>query len=221
MDRCRDAELQATPNDRAAQCLDLEPTAVGEVSGHRRSPLRGQRRGLLDDAIHGVCRKRNPFPQRNGRDLLACGGEEQAALGAREERTNARARDRRHATDAGDEQELLPQHAMDVGRDLVRNAALLECAGDSLNAFGHGSAGLAEDDPALAAGAKDDTGAGELDRDVDRADEHGPGTNDGGDRFDDVETDLHRDWDRSKGAARGTWQTRSIRSSSGPDKRRE
>src|SRR6266581_9743227 len=71
-----------------------------------------------------------PFPQRNGRDLLACGGEEQAALGAREERTNARARERRHATDAGDEKELLPQHAMDVGRDLVRNAALLECAGD-------------------------------------------------------------------------------------------
>src|SRR5213079_3289905 len=95
-----------------------------------------------------------------------------------------------HATDAGDEQELLPQHAMDVGRDLVRNAALLECAGDSLNAFGHGSAGLAEDDPALAAGAKDDTGAGELDRDVDRADEHGPGANDGGDRFDVVETVL-------------------------------
>src|SRR2546429_1938278 len=146
----------------------------GEVSGHRRSPLGGQRRGLVDDAIHGVCRKRNPFPQRNGRDLLACGGEEQAALGAGEKRTNARARERRHATDAGDEQELLPQHAMDVGRDLVRNAALLECAGDSLNAFGHGPAGLAEDDPALAAGAKDDTGAGELDRDVDRADSTAP-----------------------------------------------
>jgi hypothetical protein len=26
-----------------------------------------------------------------------------------------------------------------------------------------------------------------------------------GRRFDDVENDLHRDWDRSKGAARGTW----------------
>src|SRR5438034_11752061 len=157
---------RATPNDRAAQCLDLEPTAVGEVSGHRRSPLRGQRRGLLDDAIHGVCRKRNPFSQRDGRDLLACGGEEQAALGAREERTNARARERRHATDAGDEQELLPQHAIDVSRDLVRNAALLEYAGDPLNAFGHRAAQLAEDDPAFASGTNDHTGTGELERDV-------------------------------------------------------
>src|SRR5712691_1637865 len=139
MDRCRDAELQASPNDSSAQCLDLEPTAVCEVSGHRRSPLRGQRRGLLDDAIHGVRRKQNPFPPRNGRDLLACGGEEQVALGAREERTDARARECRHATDAGDEQELLPQHAIDVGRDLVRNAALFQCVGDSLNAFGHGA----------------------------------------------------------------------------------
>src|SRR5213594_1645636 len=62
MDRCRDAELQATPNDRAAQCLDLEPTAVFEVSGHRRSPLRGQRRGLLDDAIHSVRQNGTPSP---------------------------------------------------------------------------------------------------------------------------------------------------------------
>src|SRR2546422_4710843 len=108
MDRCRDAALQTSPNDSSAQCLDLEPTAVFEASGHRRSPLRGQCRGLLDDAIHGVCRKRNPLPQRNGCDLLACGGEEQAALGAREERTNARARQRRHTSDAGDEEELLP-----------------------------------------------------------------------------------------------------------------
>ena len=190
MDRCRDAELQASPNDSSAQCLDLEPTTVCEVSGHRRSPLRGQRRGLLDDAIHGVRRKRNPFSQRNGRDLLACGGEEPAALGAREERTNARARERRHATDAGDEQELLPQHAIDVGRDLVRNAAVLERAGDSLNALGHGAAELAEDDPAFTTGAKDHAGTGELECDVDRAGEHRAGTHDGGDRFDVVDTVL-------------------------------
>src|SRR5437899_1321105 len=179
MDRCRDAELQATPNDRAAQCLDLEPTAVGEVSGHRRSPLRGQRRGLLDDAIHGVRRKRNPFTQRDCRYLLTCGGEEPAALGAREERTDARARKRRHATNASDEQELLPQHASDISRDLVRNAALLECAGDALNAFGHGAAELAEDDPAFAASANDHTGSGELERDVDSAGEHCAGAYDG------------------------------------------
>src|SRR5439155_19623215 len=114
--------------------------------------------------------------------------EEQAALGAREERTNARARERRHATDAGDEQELLPQHTIDVGRDLVRNAALRECAGDPLDPFGHGPAELAEDDPALIAGAKDHTGAGELERDVDRAGEHRTGANDGADRFDVVDT---------------------------------
>jgi hypothetical protein len=59
MDRCRDAELQASPNDSPAQGLDLKTTAVFEVSGHRRSPLRGQRRGLLDDGIDGVCMKRS------------------------------------------------------------------------------------------------------------------------------------------------------------------
>jgi len=71
MDRCRDAELQASPNDSPAQCIDLGTTAVFEVSGHRRSPLCGQRRRLLEDAIHGVCRKGDPFRQRNGRDLAA------------------------------------------------------------------------------------------------------------------------------------------------------
>src|SRR5438128_405173 len=106
------------------------------------------------------------------RARLAGGEEEPAALEAREERTDARARERRHATDAGDEQELLPQHASDIGRDLVRNAALLECAGDSLNAFGHGPAELAEDDPAGADGAKDDDGTAEVARDVDVAGEH-------------------------------------------------
>ena len=76
LDRGRNAELQASPNDSAAQCLDLETTAVCEVAGHRRSPLRGQRRGLLDDANHGIRRKRNPFAQRNGRNRLARGGED-------------------------------------------------------------------------------------------------------------------------------------------------
>jgi hypothetical protein len=169
MDRCRHAELQASPNDGSAQCLDLEPTGVSEVSGHRRSPLRRQRRGLPDGAIRRVDWKRNPLAERNGRDLLASGGQEQTTLGGREKRTNTRAGERRHPTDTGDEQELLPQHAIDVGRDLVRNVALLECLGDPPNAFGHGPAGLAEDDLAFAAGAKDHAGAGELQRDVDRA----------------------------------------------------
>jgi len=42
MDRCRDAELQASSDDDSAQRLDLETTPVFEVSGHRRSPLWGQ-----------------------------------------------------------------------------------------------------------------------------------------------------------------------------------
>ena len=54
MDRCRDAELQASPNDDPAQGLDLETTPVFEVAGHRRSPLWGQRRGLRDGAVHGI-----------------------------------------------------------------------------------------------------------------------------------------------------------------------
>src|SRR3989442_15354326 len=51
-------------------------------------------------------------------------------------------------------------------RDLVRKAALLECTGDPLDPFGHGPADLAEDYPTFAAGAKDHTGADELQRDI-------------------------------------------------------
>src|SRR5207249_326268 len=71
VDRCRDAELQTSPNDSPAQGLHLETTAVFEVSGQRRSPLRWQRRGLLDGAIRRVRRKRNPFCEGDGGDLLA------------------------------------------------------------------------------------------------------------------------------------------------------
>ena len=85
-----------------------------------------------------------------------------------EKRANARARERCYATDAGDEQELLPQHAIDVGRDLVRNAAqLLECSGDPPDAFGQGAAELAEDDSAFTTGAKDYAWLDELQRGVD------------------------------------------------------
>jgi hypothetical protein len=115
MDRCRHAELQASPNYASAQCLDLEPTAVSEISGHRRSPLQRQRRGLPDGAIRRVWWKRNPLAEGNGRDLLASGGRDQTTLGGREKRTNTRAGERRHPTDTGDEQELLPQEAIDVG----------------------------------------------------------------------------------------------------------
>src|SRR5712691_8307063 len=80
-----------------------------------------------------------------------------------------------HAPDAGNEKELLPQHASDVARDLVRDAALLKCAGNLLDPFGPGPADLAEDDLAFAARTKDDTGADELERDVDRAGQHRSG----------------------------------------------
>src|SRR5216684_4215707 len=211
MDRCQDAELQASPNDDPAQSLDLETPPVFEVSGHRRSPLRGQRRGLLDGAIHRICRERHSFSQTDGGDLLAGGPDQRAALEAREERANARARERRHTPDAGNEEELLPQHAIDVGRDLVRNAALLECAGDPLDPLGQGPAELAEDDVAFAAGAKDQPGAGELERDVDHADEHRPGANDGADRLDVLDTVLEGDHRRVPGHQRDQRLSRGLR----------
>ncbi len=79
--------------------------------------------------------------------------------------------ERRHATDARDKQKLVPQHAPDVGRDLVRDAALSECAGDPLDTFGQGPAELAEDHLALAARAKNHAGTHELKRDIDSAGE--------------------------------------------------
>jgi hypothetical protein len=71
VDRCPDAVCRASSNDGTTQRFHLETTAVFEVPGHRRSPLWGQRRGLFQDAIHGGCRKRNPFRQGDGRDLRA------------------------------------------------------------------------------------------------------------------------------------------------------
>src|SRR4029077_7734219 len=100
---------------------------------------------------------------------------------------------------AGDEQELFPQHTIDVGRDLVRDAALLEGAGDPLNGFVRGPAEVPEDDPAFVSGAKDHTGTGELERDVDRAGKHRAGAHDGGDRLDVVDTILEGDHDRVPG----------------------
>ncbi len=54
----------------------------------------------------------------------------------------------------------------------MRDAALLKCAGNLLDPFGPGPADLAEDDLAFAPRAKDDTAAGELERDIDRAGQH-------------------------------------------------
>ena len=86
-----------------------------------------------------------------------------------------------------------------------------ECAGDPLNPFGQGPAELAEDDPAFAAGAKDHTGTGELERDVDRAGEHGVGADDGGDRFDVVDTVLEGDHGRVPGHQRRQRLSRRLR----------
>ena len=190
MHRRRDAELDASPHHGPAERVHLETAPVVEVSGHRRAPVWGQRRGLREGAIHGVRGERSPFRPRDGRDLLARGRQERAALGAGDERTDGRARERRDATDAGDEEEFRPQHALDARRDLVRDAACFECAGDPLHPIGQGPGGFAEDDLAFAAGANDDARTGELERDVDRAGEHRPGAGDTGDRCDVVDTVL-------------------------------
>jgi len=73
MDRCRDAVREASPNDGAAQGVHLETTALFEVSRHRGSPLRWQRRRLLDDGIHGVFPKGSPGRLGDGNDLRAGG----------------------------------------------------------------------------------------------------------------------------------------------------
>ena len=127
------------------------------------------------------------FGLRDRDDFRACRAEEAATRRAREERADARACERRRATDARDEEKLLPQHATEVGRDLMRNATLSECAGDPLDPFGRGPAELAEDHRALAARAKNHAGTGELERDIDSAGKHGLSAGDRGDRFDVVE----------------------------------
>src|SRR5712691_11771805 len=164
--RPRSSREHGIPNHGAAQCLHFEPTAIFEVAGHRRSPLRWQRFRLLDDSVDDVRLEEATFRSTNGGNFSARGGKEGAALGAGQDRPNARARERRQAPDAGDEKELLPQHLNDVARDLVRDTALPECACDPPDPFGPRPAGLPKDDPAFAARAKYDTGADELERDV-------------------------------------------------------
>src|SRR6266511_2972167 len=136
LNRRRNAPLESSTNDLAAQRVDLETAALFEVAGHRRSPWCRERCGLGEDRIDSGRLKVCSFGLRDRDDFRACRAEEAATRRAREERADARACERRHATDARDEQKLLPQHATDVGRDLMRNATLSECAGDPLDPFG-------------------------------------------------------------------------------------
>src|SRR5206468_11404771 len=95
--------------------------------------------------IDGGRLKVSAFGLRDRDDFRACRVEQAATRGAREKRTDSRAGERRHATDARDEEKLVPQHAPDVGRDLVRNTALSECAGDALDTIGQGQARIDEE----------------------------------------------------------------------------
>src|SRR4030095_6876100 len=169
VNRRRDAVLDSATDDGAAQRVDLETAALFEIAGHRRSPWRRECCGLGKDRIDSGRLKVCAFGLRHCDDFRACGAEEAATRRARDQRADARACERRHATDARDEQKLIPQHAPDVGRDLMRNATLSEGSGDPLDPFGQDPAELAEDHPAFAAHAKNDAGTGELERDIDSA----------------------------------------------------
>jgi hypothetical protein len=174
VERRRDAVLGASTNDGAAQRVDLETAALFEVACHRRPPWRRERCGLGEDRTESGRLKVRAFSLRDRDDFRARRVEQAATRRAREERADTRAGERRHATDARDEQKLVPQHAPDVGRDLERDAALSECVGDPLDTFGQGPAQLAEDNLALAARAKNRAGTDELERDIDGADKRAP-----------------------------------------------
>src|SRR6266851_5144991 len=119
-----------------------------------------------------------------------------ATAGAPEERANAGAREGRDTADAGDEEKLLPQHAIDVGRDIMGNAGVPEGLGEALYPLGHDPSLLTKDDPSLAARAHDHARAGELEGHVRRAGEHGLEPDHGSDRLRIVESVLHGEYDR-------------------------
>ena len=91
MNRRRDALLESSTNDGAAQRVDLETAALFEVAGHRRSPWCRERCGLGEDRIDSGRLKECAFGLRDRDDLPACRVEQAATRRARQERADTRA----------------------------------------------------------------------------------------------------------------------------------